>query len=306
MEHKLLADMDPGRLICIDAEFAAGKYMLELSITDNRGTVIYEQRFKPVDIKSWHTVPHNITPEMVADKPAFKDCIEDIRKILQQADYVMGFALENDIHHMANEGLVLPKGKKIIELRDWFWTLYGRGHGLDYAQGISNQSIAGHLGVDVDEALLHGSAYDTQLTMSAFTKLISVSEEIPADIDSFEKLYRWFKKLYAIKKEEYDRERSAGYCFIRKIPSGFHLKSNREGPGKDNDLIACVKVEDRKMAMIYFSNLFLGKVVDGNFTFARLSAPKLAKFKAYSNTFTTDTQHDSSQLLKLARKFGSR
>ena len=46
--HPFLANIEASKLICLDAEFADGRYMLELSISDARGQLIYNKDRKSV------------------------------------------------------------------------------------------------------------------------------------------------------------------------------------------------------------------------------------------------------------------
>lgn len=294
---------DPRRLISIDAEFADGRYMLELSMCDAEGTPVYSRRFRPVKIRTWQAYPHNITPEMVADAPAFKECIGEISAILSHADYVTGFALENDIRKLESEGLRLPAGKKIIELREWFWTLYGLGHGLDLTRGIGNQSVAEYLGVPVEDESLHTSAYDARLSVESLGKLVDAHAGDFTALPTMAALYDAVTAKYESDKDLYDRRMSAGYCFITFDGERYRLKSSHKEPDNEPGIIAMIQVEDRKEAMVYFSNLFLGRIMEGNLSLPKPTERKLARFRSYRNTYTPGGRQMASKIMQLAKKF---
>ena len=64
-----------------------------------------------------------------------------------------------------------------------------------------------------------------------------------------------------------------------------------------------IKVESRKEAKLFMSQLFLNRIEDSSFFVEKISRAKLEKFKAYSNTFSAEDGAVQSKLLKLAGKF---
>ncbi|MDE6098444.1 MAG: hypothetical protein K2L80_09475 [Muribaculaceae bacterium] len=301
--HQFLTDTEAEKLICLDAEFADGRYMLELSVSDARGKLIYNQRFRPDKISDWGTVPHGITPAMVADAPLFKQCVPEIQRIIDKAEYITGFALINDFRRLSSEGISIAPDKKIIELKDWFWTLYGRDKGFDYQNGISNQSVATELGIEVDEEKLHGSDYDIELSLSSLNRLLQHASAIQAR--SLDEFYDAVTARFRVYKEEYDREQSAGFCSIQQKENGYWIKFNKKRPRESASLVAVIEVESRKEAMLYMSKLFLNHIEEGSFFIDKLTKAKLQKFKEYSNTFSAEDREVQSKLLKLASKFSA-
>lgn len=299
--HPFLARIEPSRLICLDAEFADGRYMLELSISDATGRLIYNRRFKPVRISGWGTIPHGITPQMVADAPHFSKCIGEIQNIIDRADYITGFALENDFRHLRAEGIHIPDTKKVIEIKDWFWILHGLNHGFDYQKGVSNQSVAAELGIEADESRLHASDYDIKLSLSSLNRLLQRSDT--SAFDSLDLMYPAVMEHFNIEKEKYDRQQSAGFCYIVRKENGYWVKFNQNRPHPNSSIVAMIEVESRKEAKLYMSQLFLNRIEDGSFFVEKISNAKLEKFKAYSNRFSSEDSAMQSKLLRLAGKF---
>lgn len=299
--HPFLASIEPTKLICLDAEFADGRYMLELSISDARGQLIYNRRFKPARISEWGTVPHGITPAMVADAPLFRECVDEIQGIIDNAEYITGFALVNDFRRLTAEGVLIPESKQVIEVKDWFWILYGLEHGLDYHKGISNQSVATELGIEADESRLHASDYDIELSLSSLNRLLLQADN--AGASSLAEYYPAVIKRFKVEKEKYDRAQSAGFCYIIRKDNGYWVKFNQNRPHPSSAIIAMIEVESRKEAKLYLSQLFLNRIEDGSFFVEKISQAKLEKFKAYSNTFSAEDGAVQSKLLKLAGKF---
>lgn len=309
--HPILSRLDPRKLICLDAEFAqgygpgAGLAMLELSISGADGKMIYSKRFKPTSFRRWRLNPHNISPADVARAPRFRDCIGEIRRIINEADYITGFALENDFRRLEEEGIVIPESKKVIELRDWFWSLYGRERGLDLVEGISNERVAQEFGVSVDESLVHTSAYDIHLSLESLGALLRHALPDPGDM-TMERFYDLTQSEFLKKKEDYDRERASGYCYIERRQDGYMMRTVRQSPGPERDVIACVAVADRKKAQIELSRMLTGRVLSSAVMLRSLSDTKLQRFLAYRNEFDPATSAMQSKLMKLAAGFGGK
>lgn len=298
-----MTDMEPSRLISLDAEFADGRYMLELSICDATGKTVYSRRFRPEKIRRWGLVPHNITPAMVKDCPRFRDCIPEIRKIIERADYVAGFALDNDLKILKAENLPIPPEKKIIELKDWFWLLYGKDHGLDYSNGIGNQRVATELGIEVAEERLHSSEYDACVSLQSLLRLLPEARKDAPEGEDFDGMYSRITALFEKEKDLYDRRQSAGWCFILHEGDGFRFRINRDEPSDDPSMIAKIHVENRKQAMLDLGTMLYGKIREGSFAFPRLSEKKLKQFLSYSNSYSPEEKAIASKLMQLARKF---
>ncbi len=303
--HHKLTDMLPSRLICLDVEFAhgynGGESTLELSIYNGHGRLIYEQRFKPAHLSSWRLNPHGIKPSMVADKPCFKTCLRDIQKIIDAADYITGFALENDLPKLRREGVVIPENKKIAELRDWFWEIYGRNHNLDYADRINNESVAEHLGFTINHDDVHSSAYDTFLSLQSFNNLISRCDNTYPDATDFPQLYDLVSASFDNNKFEYDKASNAGFCIIERVEDLYRFKVNKERPESSDDIIAIKQVANRKAALVYFSQLILGKVSRSGFKFKHLTNHTLKTLENYNDTFTREDLDYARMIIKLSQ-----
>lgn len=288
-------------LICLDAEFAEGVEMLELSIVDASESVVYSRRFKPRTLTRWHSDIHGITPGMVADAPRFADCRGEIGEIMKNARYVAGFAVaENDLSHLRKEGLHSADHLKVLELRDWFWHVRGRDEGLDYRQGIGLEFCCKRLGIDTSEGTLHTSAFDATVTLRAFMTLLKDFVEANSlQGKSFDEVVEAFDASYAPAREAYDRECGRGYASIIRLSEGYIMKFTHGEPRMKDDVVARIFVEDRKKAVVDLSRYFLNRVVEGNFKFDRLSERKLNYFKSYTNSYSSDSHDFNNALMKL-------
>lgn len=299
--ENILDSIDPGKVISLDAEFARGKYMLELSMVDGSGRTVYSRRFKPTAVRTWMLEPHNISPAMVKDAPKFRQCLGEIRKIIDGADYMLGFDVGNDLKVMAAENLYLPEDKKIIELRDWFWLLHGKDHGLDLTQGIGNELVAQTLGIEVDSEKVHGSAYDARLTLESFRKLLAGNAL--SEASDFDELYALTKTRLNEEIEDYHREHSRGYVYIVKKENAYDVKTRVERPEESGDIVAMIEVANRKLAMFELSKRFKVEPTKGNFRIKGLSAANLDYFRNYRNEYRKEDRQQLPRLVELARQF---
>ena len=162
--------------------------------------------------------------------------------------------------------------------------------------------MAEELGIEVDDSSLHSSAYDAQVSVRSLARLVASHTGCLPEAHSMAELVDAVTEKFAADKDAYDRRMSAGYCFITSDGDRYRLKSSRNRPD-DNDIIAMIHVEDRKEAMVYFSNLFLGRIIEGNLSLPKLTDRKLAMFRKYTNSYTPEGKQMASKLMQLARKY---
>lgn len=315
---QLFPDFDPLKCLCLDAEFASSRdilEMLELTVTDSEASIIYNHRFRPARIRRWNLVPHNITPAMVAREPSFASCRPSIQRILDGADYLIGFAIDNDIRRLQAQGTQRLDDKKVIEIRDWFWLIHGRGHGLDYAQDIGLARCCTELGIDIDPDKAHGAAYDTLQTLTCFHTLLARFVASHADVKfaTFDDLFDCFTAEFGPAKEEYDLAAARGYCAIYRNtrPDAAHhyrFTASREAPDPGRaDLIAFIEVANRRKAVLDLSKMLFGEPLTSlRFSFDRLTDNQIKCFKAYSNKADIEEVNFARDLMKLTAAFPSR
>ncbi len=311
----LFPDFSPLSCVCLDAEFASSRdilEMLELTMIVSEGKVIYNQRFMPARIRRWNLIPHGIRPSMVAAEPSFASCRPSIQRIIDNAKYLMGFALENDLRRLEAQGTRNLADKKIIELRDWFWHIYGRNHGLDYSQDIGLARCCNELGVEIDPDQAHAAAYDTTVTLRCFHILLDSFAAAHPGFGSFDDLYAAFAGEFAEAKKAYDLEAAKGYCsifhHIRQDGSrDYRFIASREAPDPQrHDLIATIPVANRRKAIIDLSTMLAGHLLSSKtFNFHRLTQHTLDRFKAYTNAPDLEEVDFARNLLKLSSAFPS-
>ncbi|MDE6497075.1 MAG: hypothetical protein K2L21_00240 [Muribaculaceae bacterium] len=288
--QRLLGSAGATTCLCCDAEFARGQEMLELSIADLHGRLVYQQRFKPRRYRTWDSDIHHITPAMVATAPSFSSCRKRIQAVFDRCTYILGFAVrENDIAKLKRQFVQGLDSKQVLELRDWFWVCHGREHGLDYVQGISLKSVCDNLGISQDESRAHSAAYDTEVTLRCFTILFDKFVEKHAaqrHYADFHEVVQHFESVFKKHKHEYDAERATGYCAIVRTAEKdqYLLKATRERPEIDENTIEVIAVADRKQALMRLSRSFTGNARARAFFFKKLTDERIRAFRRMNSS----------------------
>lgn len=289
---QLLEGFPAEACICFDAEFARGMEMLELSIVDVRGTLIYQQRFKPVRYRTWDSTVHHITPAMVAAAPSFSSSRKRIQPIIDRCRYIIGFAVrENDIAKMKRQYVMGLDSKRVIELRDWFWICHGREAGFDYMQGISLRLCCEQLGVGHDGEHAHSASYDACVTLECFRRLFDrfvMSYGAGRQYRSFAEVIGHFESVFRKYKHEYDIRLAAGYCVIERVDHSFLVKTSRELPNMDESTVECIAVDNRKETLRRLSECFTGNSRSRSFFFSRLTPERLEFFRRHGRKSMQD------------------
>ena len=96
--------------IVIDTETtglnAAEDEILQVSIIDNEGAVLFDSYIRPTQHTEWAEAErvNHITPEMVADAPTIAEVMPEINDILNRYDKIVGYNLKFDKAFLENNG----------------------------------------------------------------------------------------------------------------------------------------------------------------------------------------------------------
>lgn len=277
--------------ICLDGEFANGRRLLELSIFDGSGNELYHQLFKPTGMSRWPSDIHHITPEMVKNMPPFSKCRHDIQSIIDRADHVIGFALNNDFEKLASEGITGLDKKKIVELRQWFWVCIGQHEGVPIDSGPGLSAVAERLGITVEETTQHSASGDTRVTLECFKRLLDIYIDKFIGKERAEQMSTGaitdtFAEVYDREREPVMRERAHGYCSLIEVGQGvYKLKCGSHKPDNTKDVAATVEVNCKYKAEVDLKHQLARREMPGRFGHYRLKQSDIAKFMAYTNEY---------------------
>ena len=117
--------------IVVDTETTGLKYdngdeILQLSIIDEDGNVLFDNYFKPINKTSWDNADiHGITPEKVKDCKPITDYTAEIQSIFDKATTYIGYNAVFDINFLISAGFKLPGNCRIDDVMLDFAPIFG-------------------------------------------------------------------------------------------------------------------------------------------------------------------------------------
>lgn len=155
-----------------------GAEILQLSIINQDGKVLFNEYFKPIFAKAWDQAMavNGITPEMVSDKPCIYERLPEIIAILQGADRVIGYNTQFDLSMLAAVGASLPKDTPVVDVMLDFAPIYGEyneEHGSYRWQKLT--VCADYFNYDWGSDTAHDSLADCRATLFCYQKM----QELP-------------------------------------------------------------------------------------------------------------------------------
>lgn len=122
--------MKKDKIICFDIETTGldpfRDEILQLSIVDGHGNVLFDEFVKPENHTEWAEAAaiNGITPEMTADKQPFTHWLPTVQKIFDSADLIVGYNCDGfDLAFMEQAGLTIDKPTFDVMLE--FAPIYG-------------------------------------------------------------------------------------------------------------------------------------------------------------------------------------
>ena len=291
------------RLICFDAEFA-NLEILELSVfADTLGgeeapREIFHSLFKPEHERSWPGSQrvHHISPAMVRRSPYFRRHREEIQKLIDGADCLVGFAIENDIEALRREGVEIPDGKAIVDVRDLHWLVEGNAKGieLDARKGLA--VTAAELEIEFKDEDAHGASYDTLKTLECFRVLMDrfaqKVSDTHTDAEGAESAPQDLLEAYFTQwneaREIYMENFAHGWVSLIETRDGYRLKASRIAPPDEGKAAATIEVKARQRALNEIDAHFDRKRHRDHPSIYVLKPADIEWFKAYTNVYDAD------------------
>lgn len=287
-------------LICLDIEATDNGEMLELSVINHSDlSTAYHSYFKPPTARTWPNseAVHHITPKMVRNSPTVKKERAAIQRVIDSADGIVGFAVDNDIRYLQGSDIKIPEETKIIDVRDWFWYYKGKYLDIEFGSVPRLAKCAELLGFEFsEESDAHSAANDTLMTIKLFNALLEEADmELPLDetISRFTELFDEERRLYAEKMAH-------GYISLVKTPKGFLLKNTHLHPASDAE--CSIEVAGRFQAEHEIREKFRKREASADSNFYDLRKSDLEYFKGYSNVYDEEKEEFYRHLTKAKKK----
>lgn len=273
---------DADSIIFIDTEFTSTtSEILELCVVNGAGEVLYHNHFKPVRAKYWKKFPHNITKTRVRNCRSFRRCLSDIQPLFDNAELVCGFAVDNDLRHLAEDGLRVSPDKA-LELRYLYWLLrHGTPQVADpfNLPGLSACATEMCPGLELDAE--HSAKGDTLTTYRLYGAL---TEALP-DHDWSDPSTAWRECLgeYRDGVADYYRQRAHGYVVLEPVEGGYTMEMTQDPPEPAGGSVS-VEVADRFQALGHFRDKFCRRLHHNQEPYAMLESD-LDYIRSYTNSF---------------------
>lgn len=275
-------------IICLDAEFADNEELLELSIFNQNGEEFYHSYYKPVHINDWRTDIHHITPDMVAESPSFKDEMEKLQIILDDADLITGFAVDNDMRVLEHSGIKGLEGKNVLDVKDMYWFVKGRETEMSPYSVPSLIVCANSMGIEFDENIAHSASVDTDFTLMCFNQLLDKYRgSLEKDL-SIEKIIPRFMSDIDEAKVAFNAEGAKGFIRVFKAGDVYKIKYGHLPAEGSEKLILEVEVEDRYKAEYDLRKMLKKKEVPGKYSVYKLTPKLLDDISKYRNTYDAE------------------
>lgn len=115
--------------IFIDTEttgFRSTDEILQLSIIDDEGNILFDKYFKPEHNETWPKAErvNHISPAMVAAEDSFSKHKKEIEKILTDAELIIGYNLQFDIKMLKQNGISFNEDYKLCDIMLPFASIY--------------------------------------------------------------------------------------------------------------------------------------------------------------------------------------
>ena len=91
--------------------------LLQVSIIDNEGTVLFDSYIRPTQHTEWAEAErvNHITPEMVANSPTIEEVMPEINDILKRYDKIVGYNVRFDADFLKNNGAEFADNTNFVD-----------------------------------------------------------------------------------------------------------------------------------------------------------------------------------------------
>lgn len=260
---------------------------MELSVFNNAGEEFYHSYYKPERIDEWRTDIHHITPEMVSKCPSFAEEVVKVQQIIDNADLITGFAVDNDLRVLVHSGVTGLDDKTILDVKDMYWLMRGKNADISPFSVPSLIVCANTLGINFDEGIAHSASVDTEFTLKCFNCLLEeyssakgfktedkLTADIIADIEA--------------SKAAYVAEGAKGFVRVFKAGDVHKVKYGHLPVEETGKLLLEVEVEDRYKAEYEIRKMLKKKEVPGKYSVYKLTPKLLDDIRKYRNTYDAE------------------
>lgn len=150
-----------------------------MSIIDSQGNTLFNSYIKPLFTENWDgaMAVNHITPEMVANAPNIIEVKQEINKIINSANVIVGYNTDFDLSFLSAVGIE-NSNAIIVDVMILFAEIYGEWSEIhnDYkCQKLTK--CATYYGYDWENDTAHDSLADCRATLYCYNKINECKED---------------------------------------------------------------------------------------------------------------------------------
>lgn len=171
---------DFSNILILDTEttgLANTDEILQLSVIDGLGNVLWDRYYQPQNHTSWYYAQkvNHISPEFVADKPYITEDSEDIIELFRSCELVLGYNTKFDLRMLKNN---VPQFQELDLKSDDVHNLYRKYENENKLPNLEKHdlgSVSSFLGfVPEENEEMHNSLTDVKATLFIYKKILQV------------------------------------------------------------------------------------------------------------------------------------
>ncbi len=171
---------DLSNILILDTEttgLANTDEILQLSVIDGIGNVLWDRYYRPQNHTSWYYAQkvNHISPEFVADKPNIAEDSEEIIEMFRSCELVLGYNTKFDLRMLENN---IPQFNELVLNSEDVHNLYRKYEHEKLLPNLEKHdlgSVSSFLGfVPNDNEAMHNSLTDVKATLYIYKKILQV------------------------------------------------------------------------------------------------------------------------------------
>lgn len=155
--------------------------LLQVSIIDEEGNTLFDEYVCPERVREWPEAQNvnQITPEFISSYPCISVFKDQLQRILQAADLIIGFNTQFDLGFLAAADITPRDDVQQVDVMREFAPIYGEWSTNN--QNYRWKSLwvcAEYYGYDWAETRMHNSLADTKATLHCYKELLKDKNRI--------------------------------------------------------------------------------------------------------------------------------
>lgn len=177
--RNIMSTLKENEIIIVDTETtglnADTDELLQVSIIDSQGNTLFNSYIKPLFTENWDgaMAVNHITPEMVANAPNILEVKQEINRILNSANIIVGYDTNFDLSFLSAAGIEFEQ-QQIVDIMQDFAPIYGEWN--DYYESYKWQKLttcANYYNYNWGDDTAHDSLADCRATLYCYLQIIS-------------------------------------------------------------------------------------------------------------------------------------